>query len=114
MVQTTTLGQNDLIPNWILAFASQNGPFWAEVVHFGPFRSANRTLAIPGGELSLLHFGVLWPFVSCFLSYRRTDKTPNLVHFWGSHLYDRNAGENLGGWGYEMLPNIFCFLLRGL
>ena len=25
----------------------QNGPFWPEEVHFGPFRSANRTLAIP-------------------------------------------------------------------
>ena len=23
------------------------GPFWPEEVHFGPFRSANRTLAIP-------------------------------------------------------------------
>ena len=25
----------------------QNGPFWPEEVHFGPFRSANRTLVIP-------------------------------------------------------------------
>ena len=25
----------------------QNGPFWSEEVHFVPFRSANRTLAIP-------------------------------------------------------------------
>ena len=25
----------------------QNGPFWPEEVHSGPFRSANRTLAIP-------------------------------------------------------------------
>ena len=25
----------------------QNGPFWPEEVHLGPFRSANRTLAIP-------------------------------------------------------------------
>ena len=25
----------------------QNGPFWPAEVHFGPFRSANRTLAIP-------------------------------------------------------------------
>ena len=24
----------------------QNGPFWPEEVHFGAFRSANRTLAI--------------------------------------------------------------------
>ena len=24
----------------------QNGPFWPKEVHFGPFRSANRTLAI--------------------------------------------------------------------
>ena len=47
-------GQNDLIPNWILAFArpkwtkmDQNVPFWPEEVYFGPFRSANRSLAIP-------------------------------------------------------------------
>ena len=46
-------GRNDLIPNWILAFARpkwtkivQNGPFWPQEVHFGPFRSANRSLAI--------------------------------------------------------------------
>ena len=46
-------GQNDLIPNRILAFARPKwtkmvhfGPFWPEEVHFGPFRSANRTLAI--------------------------------------------------------------------
>ena len=25
----------------------QNGPFWPEEAHFGPFRSANRTLSIP-------------------------------------------------------------------
>ena len=37
-------GQNDLIRNWILAF---NGPKWTKMVHFGPFRAANRTLAIP-------------------------------------------------------------------
>ena len=47
-------GQNDLIPNWFLAFARPTwtkmvhfGLFWPEEVHFGPFRSANRTLAIP-------------------------------------------------------------------
>ena len=47
-------GQNDLIPNSILAFARPKwtkmvhfGPFWPEEVHFGPSRSANRTLAIP-------------------------------------------------------------------
>ena len=47
-------GQNDLIPNRILAFARPKwtkmvhvGPFWPEEVHFGPFRSANRTLALP-------------------------------------------------------------------
>ena len=47
-------GQNDLIPNWILALTRPKwtkmvhfGPFWPEEVHFGPFRSANRTLAIP-------------------------------------------------------------------
>ena len=56
MVQNGTndhFGQNDLIPNRILAFARPGltkmvhfGPFWPEEVHFGPFRSANRTLAI--------------------------------------------------------------------
>ena len=44
-------GQNDLIPNWILIIRETNmdhfGPFWLAGVHFGPFRSANRTLAIP-------------------------------------------------------------------
>ena len=47
-------GQNDLIPNWILALARPKwtkmvhlGPFWPEEVHFGPCRSANHTLAIP-------------------------------------------------------------------
>ena len=41
-------GQNDIIPNWILAFARPKwtkmvhfGPFWPEEVRFGPFRSAN-------------------------------------------------------------------------
>ena len=40
----------------------QNGPFWPEEVHFGPFRSANRTPAIPEGcfgafsELFVSHF----------------------------------------------------------
>ena len=60
MVQTGPnghFGQNDLIPNWILAFARPKrtkmvhfGPFWPAEVHFGPFRSANRTLAIPDGS----------------------------------------------------------------
>ena len=36
--------QNALIPNWILAFAR---PKWTKMDHFVPFRSANRTLAIP-------------------------------------------------------------------
>ena len=47
-------GQNDLIPNRILAFARPKwtkmvhfGQFWPEEVHFGPFRSASRTLVIP-------------------------------------------------------------------
>ena len=52
--QNDHLGQNDFIPNCILAFARPKwtitvhfGPFWPEEVHFGPFRSANRTLATP-------------------------------------------------------------------
>ena len=47
-------GQNDVIPNRILAFARPEwtkmvhfGLFWPEEDHFGPFRSANRTLATP-------------------------------------------------------------------
>ena len=43
-------GQNDLILNRILAFAKSKWTkmvhFWSQEVHFGPFRSANRTLAI--------------------------------------------------------------------
>ena len=42
--------QNDLIPNWIFFGIRETkmdhfGPFWPEGVHFGPFRSADRTLA---------------------------------------------------------------------
>ena len=44
---TDHFGRNDLIPNRILAFAR---PKWTKMVHFGPFRSANRTLAIPEGS----------------------------------------------------------------
>ena len=47
-------GQNDLIPNRILAFKTtmdQNGPFWPDEVHFAPSRSANCTLAIPEVEI---------------------------------------------------------------
>ena len=42
----------------------QNGPFWPEEVHFGPFRSANRTLAIPEnfqGDLEAIRLGAI-PF----------------------------------------------------
>ena len=50
--QNDHFGQNDFIPNWILAFAR---PEWSIVVHFGLERSilvhlgrsANRTLATP-------------------------------------------------------------------
>ena len=44
-------GQNDLIPNWILAFAR---PKWTKMAHFGPFWPEE------------VHFGpptVLWPFL---------------------------------------------------
>ena len=44
-------GRNDLIPNWILAFAR---PKWTKMVHFGAFRSVNRTLAIPDNKLKAL------------------------------------------------------------
>ena len=50
-------GQNDLIPNWILAFAR---PKWNKMVYFGP---------IWPEEDHLVHLGpptVLWPFVICF------------------------------------------------
>ena len=44
-------GQNGLIPNPGFGIRETKmvhlGPFWPEVVHFGPSRSANRTLAIP-------------------------------------------------------------------
>ena len=49
----TFFGQNDLIPNWILAFA---GPKWTILVHFGLKRSI------------LVHLGpltVLRPFLKC-------------------------------------------------
>ena len=47
-------GQNDLIPNWILALAR---PTWTKIVHFGPFWPE---------EVHLVHLGppaVLWPFL---------------------------------------------------
>ena len=51
--QNDHFGQNALIPNRILVFARPKwtilvhfGLFWPKEVHFGPFRSANRTLAI--------------------------------------------------------------------
>ena len=54
-------GQNDLIPNWISAFARPKwtkmvhfGPLWPAELYFGPFRSANHTLAVIfflGGEM---------------------------------------------------------------
>ena len=53
MVKTATWGQDDLIANRILAFATkidQTGPLWSILALkglFGPFRSANRTLATP-------------------------------------------------------------------
>ena len=51
-------GQNDLIPNRIWGFSTretssgQNVPFWPEEVRFGPFRSANRTLAFLSSTIS--------------------------------------------------------------
>ena len=33
------------------------GSFWPEEVHLGPFRSANRTLAIPGVDSTVLNLG---------------------------------------------------------
>ena len=51
--QDDHLGQNDPLPSQILlnlVFATPKWticPFWPEEVHFGPFGSANRTLATP-------------------------------------------------------------------
>ena len=36
------------------------GPFWPEEVHFGPFRSANRTLAIPDKRVFLGGVSGFW------------------------------------------------------
>ena len=51
--QNDHFGQNDLIPNWILAFAR---PKWTKMVHFGPKRSI------------LVHLGpptvLLWPVLN--------------------------------------------------
>ena len=58
-------GQNDLIPNRILAFAR---PKWTKMVHFGPFRSVNRTLAIPEiflGPLEITSVPVVPLFACC-------------------------------------------------
>ena len=37
----------------------QNGPFWPDEVHFGPFRSANRALAIPELRCLELRFAAI-------------------------------------------------------
>ena len=54
MAQNGQNGQNDLIPNKFSVFRRQTwtkvvhfGLFWPEEVHFGPFGSANHTLATP-------------------------------------------------------------------
>ena len=47
MVQTTILVKVTLFRTGFLHSRDQNGPFWPEEVHFGPFRSVNRTLVIP-------------------------------------------------------------------
>ena len=48
-----------------------SGPFWPEEVHFGPFRSANSTLAIPdpkdvNSENSSYCRSFVWEFLSSF------------------------------------------------
>ena len=52
----------------------QNGPFWPEEVHFGPFRSANRTLAIPDyfHNVRAIHANCLKPVVRNFQARRST------------------------------------------
>ena len=79
-------GQNDLIPNRILAFARPKwtkmvhfGPFWPEVVHFGPFRSANRTLAIPDKEPSRTVFSTEFDFQGGFRNRTGTGNPKPLV-----------------------------------
>ena len=60
MVQTGQndhFGQNDpLFRTGFWHSRDQNGPFWSHEVSFGPFRSANRTLATPAFQ------GLLEPF----------------------------------------------------
>ena len=58
----------------------QNGRFWPEEVHFGPFRSANRTLAIP-------EFGTFW-------NPGRDAQTTHLVFL---SLWARRAQMTLAG-----------------
>ena len=89
-------GQNDLIPNRILAFARpkwtkmvQFGPFWPEGFHFGPFRSANRTLAIPD-----LHFmAVGWSLCRVSAS-QKGDKAP----FCLQGIEECRVRRMFGGW----------------
>ena len=48
--QNDRFGQNDLFQTGFgirETKMDQNGPFWPKEVYFGPFRSADRTLATP-------------------------------------------------------------------
>ena len=47
--QDDHIGQHDLIPNRISAFAGPTffGPFWPDSVKRGPYGSANRAVATP-------------------------------------------------------------------
>ena len=53
-------GQNGFTLNWIVAFARPKwtGPFWPNEVYFGPFRSANNTLATPENRSKIARFEI--------------------------------------------------------
>ena len=59
MVQTTILVEMALFRTGFFSIRETKidhfGPFWPEEVHFGPFRSTNRTLVTPENSLRMLN-----------------------------------------------------------
>ena len=64
-------GQNDLLPNWILAFAR---PKWTKMVHFGLKRSILVHLGPPTVLWPFLNHGIATAIASDFLNRKRNRK----------------------------------------
>ena len=110
-------GQNGLIPNWILAFASPKwtkmvhfGPFWPEEDHFGPFRSANRTLATPDYIL-MLTYRSLSILCACLLPETCFEVSTGVE--WSRHLAWLTSASSLQRMSLSSSPSCTPRSLRG-